>query len=184
MKSTPFDGQHGHIVEFHIRRAAVQRPGGGTWVHGAVTASDEDMMDTVTGSLVDQADPSYSGLPCLEAKEILGLIQPWLVGSKMQDEIACDLAFTRWQDRKDVDLHYGGASFEVEFGDSEDAHLGERLAQYYYITDKEGNIIKDIAITLKSISYYLLLRIEVNGLITEFTRHKKVQPFWKWGILI
>jgi hypothetical protein len=139
MKSSPFDGQHGHIVEFHIRRAAEQGPGGGSWVHGAVTASDEDMMDTVTGSLVDQADPSYSGLPCLEAKEILGLIQPWLVGSKMQDEVICDLSFSLWQDMQDVDLHYGGASFEVEFSSSYDAHLAAMLAQYYYITDGEGN---------------------------------------------
>ncbi len=76
MKSTAFDGQHGHIVEFHISRAVEQGPGGGTWIHGAVTASDEDMMDAATGSLVDQADPVYAGLPCLEASEILRLIQP------------------------------------------------------------------------------------------------------------
>jgi hypothetical protein len=38
-----------------------------------------------------------------------------------------------------VDLHYGGASFEVEFGSSHDAHLAARLAEYYLITDKDGN---------------------------------------------
>jgi hypothetical protein len=80
----------------------------------------------------------YSGLPDLSAQEIRKLVTPFLLWV-LQDEARIEFGFVLWKDQEDVDLHYGGASFELGFRTNHCAYYVAKLAAFYFVRDESVN---------------------------------------------
>jgi hypothetical protein len=124
-----FPGTRGRVIEVTIRGEkavpVVETP--------AESESEREASQVPRGS----AAGDLTGLPELTPLEVIKLIKPLLITTKIADEVISETGFVLWKDR-DNDLEKGGASFEIGFRTSEDAFHTRRLMEYHYVKDENG----------------------------------------------